>query len=313
MQFVITQADEGKLLRTFLREQGVSAALCARLKRLDDGICLNGSHVTVRATLHAGDLLELAVEEREPPLHILPRDIPVDVVQENDDLLVVNKAADMPTHPSHGHFEDTLANGLAYRYAKNGVPFRPRFVNRLDRNTTGLVLVARHALAAAQLGAAMSRGEIQKTYIALVGGRIDAPRVIESGIRRREESIIFRETCPIGEGEYAKTEVVPLAWCDELSLVRLIPHTGRTHQLRVHLSSVGHPLLGDELYGGDLQHIGRHALHAATLALPMPRTGERITVSAPLPADMETVIKMLGEEAVTLAKAECAQTGQEIR
>ena len=218
------------------------------------------------------------------------------------------KAADMPTHPSHGHFEDTLANALAYRYAKDGVPFRPRFVNRLDRNTTGLVLVAKHALAAAQLGASMARGEIRKSYLALVGGRIDAPRVIESGIRRREESIIFREVCPIGEGDLAKTEVQPLWWSEELSLVRLIPHTGRTHQLRVHLSSIGHPLLGDELYGGDLARMRRHALHAATLCFPQPRTGEIVTVRAPLPDDMAELISSLGEEAMALADAECTET-----
>ena len=310
MQFVMTAADEGKLLRAFLREQGVSAALCARLKRRENGMCINGAHVTVRAVLHAGDVLELAIEEREPPLHVLPRELPLCVVLENEDLLVAAKAVDMPTHPSHGHFEDTLANALAYRYAKDGTPFRPRFVNRLDRNTTGLVLVAKHALAAAQLGAAMARGEIRKSYLALVGGRIDTPRMIESGIRRREESIIFREVCPIGEGDLAKTEVQPLYWSEAFSLVRLIPHTGRTHQLRVHLSSIGHPLLGDELYGGDLDCIARHALHAATLSFPLPRTGERITARAPLPCDMAEVIKLLGEEAMALANAECAETGQ---
>ena len=312
MRFIIGEENNGKLLRTFLREQGVSAALCARLKRLDDGMLQNGVRVTVRAVLHTGDVVELAIEERESAPHVVPRNIPVSVVLETEDLAVVNKAANVPTHPSHGHFEDTLANALAYRYAANGVSFRPRFVNRLDRNTTGLVLVARHALAAATLGAAMAKGEIQKTYLALVHGRVCEPCVIESGIRRREESIIFRETCPVGEGDYAKTGVEPLAWGEDYSLVRLVPHTGRTHQLRVHLSSVGHPLLGDELYGGACDLIGRHALHAAVLRFPMPKTGERVTVRAPLPTDMETVICRLGREAMALAKAECGQTGQEI-
>lgn len=312
MRFVIEPKDDGKLLRAFLCEQGVSTALGARLKRLENGMLQNGIRVTVRAILHTGDVLDLAIEEQEAAPHVVPRDIPVSVVLETADILVANKAADMPTHPSHGHFEDTLANALAYRYAVNGVSFRPRFVNRLDRNTTGLVLVARHALAAALLGTAMAKGEIKKTYLALVRGRVDAPTVIESGIRRREESVIFRECCPVGEGDLAKTAVFPLATGDDFSLVRLIPHTGRTHQLRVHMASVGHPLLGDELYGEADLRIGRHALHAATLTFPMPRTGERVTVRAPLPEDMWGLITMLGEEAMVLAQQECSETGQKL-
>ncbi len=312
MRFLIEPKDDGKLLRTFLREQGVSSALSARLKRMDDGMLQNGERVTVRAVLHAGDTVELAIEERGEEGSVVPRELPVSVVLETEDLLVVNKGANMPTHPSHGHFEDTLANGLAFRYATDGVSFRPRFVNRLDRNTTGLVLVARHALSAATLGAAMAGGEIQKTYLALVHGRVDAPAVIESGIRRREESVIYREVCPVGEGDYAKTAVEPLAWSDAFSLVRLVPHTGRTHQLRVHMASVGHPLLGDELYGGACTDMDRHALHAAVLRFPMSRTGERITVRAPLPEDMAMLIKQLGEEAMRLAKEECGQTGKDL-
>lgn len=312
MQFTVTERDDGKLLRTFLREQGVSAVLSARLKRLEDGILLNGTRVTVRAVLHTGDKLELAVEEREAAPHVVPRDIPVSVLLETEDFLVVNKGADMPTHPSHGHFEDTLANALAYRYAIDGVSFRPRFVNRLDRNTTGAVLVARHALSASALCASMAKGEFYKSYLALVCGRVEGKTEIESGIRRREESIIFREICPVGQGDFAQTTVISLAAGENFSLVRLVPHTGRTHQLRVHMASVGHPLLGDDLYGAVSARIGRHALHAAVLSFPVPRTGRRITVRAPLPSDMAHLILELGEEAMAFAKAECGQTGEEL-
>ncbi|MBQ8356356.1 MAG: RluA family pseudouridine synthase [Clostridia bacterium] len=309
---MIGEQDHGKLLRSYLREQGVSSALSARLKRTEDGMMLNGIRVTVRAVLTAGDVLDLAIEERESPPHVVPRDIPVEALLETEDLLVVNKPADMPTHPSHGHFEDTLANGLAYRYAVNGVSFRPHFINRLDRNTTGTVLVARHALAASFLSDRMARGEIKKTYLALVRGRVDAPFIIESGIRRRAESIIFREVCPVGEGDYAKTEVEPLVWGEDFSLVRLIPYTGRTHQLRVHMASVGHSLLGDDLYGVVAGDMKRHALHAASLTFPAPRTEKMTTVRAPLPADMMEQMSKLGREAVMLAKKECGQTGQKL-
>lgn len=308
MRFMIEEKDEGKLLRAYLKEQGVSAALCARLKNREDGLVLDGKRVTVRAVLHTGSVLDLGIEEREPPVHVLPRDLPLTVLAEDEDLLVLNKAAGMPTHPSHGHFEDTLANALAFRYAKDNVPFRPRFINRLDRNTTGAVLVARHALAAGRLSAKMAAGEIQKTYLALVRGRVDAPCVIESGIRRKEASVILRIACPIGEGDRAESELIPLAWCDAFSLVRLIPRTGRTHQLRVHMAHIGHPLLGDELYGDGLG-MGRHALHAATLTFPTLRGEGTVTVRAPLPADMWEKIRTLGEEAMRLAKEECGETG----
>lgn len=301
MRFVIETADDGRLLRDCLRLWGVSGKLSARLKRLEDGILLNGVRVTVRAVVHTGDTVDLAIEEREAPLHVVPRPLPVDILLESGDFIVVNKPADMPTHPSHGHFEDTLANGLAFRYGSEATPFRPRFINRLDRNTTGIVLVAKHALAAATLSRAMANGEIKKTYVALVKGRLEEERYVESGIRRRQESIIFREACPIGEGEIAKTQVIPLIASDAFSLVQLIPHTGRTHQLRVHMASIGHPLLGDELYGDGLG-MERHALHAVTLCFPNTEGGTPITVCAPLPADMKEKIRELGEEAVALAE-----------
>lgn len=309
LHFVVEEKDSGKLLRDFLREQGVSATLLSRLKRIENGITLNKKQVTVRAILQPGDQLDIAVEEKESPLHILPRELPVSIVFENDDLLVANKPAFMPTHPSHGHFEDTLANGLAYHYTANGVSFRPRFVNRLDRNTTGAVLVARHALAAATLSADMASGNIKKTYLALVKGRLDQPMTIEKNIKRRAESIMIREVCSADEGDYAKTVVEPLVASDNFSLVRLLPETGRTHQLRVHLASIGHPMLGDDLYGVEDAVLKRHALHAATLSFLTPRTREAVKVCAPLPLDMEEKIAELGKEAIELAEAECGKTG----
>ena len=290
MRYVVKPEDAGKSVRAVLSALGVSAALCARLKRREDGVVLCGKRVTVRATVAAGDVLELGIEDEASPLHIVPTDLPVEIVLETPDFVVVNKPPEMPTHPSHGHYTDTLANALAFRYAAAGVPFRPRFINRLDRNTSGLVLVARHALAASLLSRSMAAGEIEKSYLALVCGRIDAPRVIESGIRRRTESIIVREVCPVGEGDFAHTALTPLAHKDDLTLVQLCPRTGRTHQLRVHLASVGHPILGDDLYGSASPRIARHALHAATLTFPDPASGAPVTVHAPLPHDMKKEI-----------------------
>ena len=253
--------------------------------------------------LSAGDVVELDFEDENKSENIVPVNIPIDILYEDGDIIVLNKPYNMPTHPSHGHFEDTLANALAFRYSVEGAPFRPRFVNRLDRNTTGAVLVANHALSAVSLYRAMAEGEIQKTYLALVHGRVERDLRIETGIRRAEGSTILREVCSAEEGAISITEMHVICRTDEVSLVKLVPLTGRTHQLRVHMAHLGHPLLGDELYG-IADDFPRHALHARTLEFPAPQTGERIFLRAPLPQDMLDRIVLLGEEAAELAKNE---------
>ena len=303
MRFVVDAGSEGRLLRSFLQERGVSATLLAKLKRRENGILQNGVSVTVRAILHEGDLIDLAIEDREESPHVAPRDLPVEILLRTADLTVANKPCNMPTHPSHGHHEDTLANALAFHLSTPDAPFRPRFINRLDRNTTGVVLVANHALAAISLSRAMVEGKIKKSYLALVHGHVENACRLETGIRRREQSVILREVCAKEEGELAVTEVIPLAACAEFSLVHLIPHTGRTHQLRVHMAHLGHPLLGDELYG-IADDFPRHALHARHLEFPVPQTGERVLVSAPIPEDMLQRISLLGREALALAQTE---------
>ena len=303
MRFVVDECADGKLLRSFLHECGVSATLLAKLKRRERGILQNGVSVTVRAVLRAGDVIDLAIEDREESPHVAPRELPVEILVKTADYIVANKPCNMPTHPSHGHHEDTLANALAFRFSTEDAPFRPRFINRLDRNTTGAVLVAGHALAAISLSRAMVMGEIKKSYLALVHGRVERVVHLETGIRRRGESIITREVCSPDEGELAVTDVIPLVSGEEMSLVRLIPHTGRTHQLRVHMAHLGHPLLGDELYGV-ADDFPRHALHASHLEFPAPQTKERVRVFAPIPEDMLQRIALLGKEAIALAQRE---------
>lgn len=303
MQFFVDASADGKLLRNFLRERGVSATLLAKLKRREGGILQNGAPVTVRAILHTGDTVTLGVEDKEGSAHVAPRDLPVEILLRTADFTVANKPADMPTHPSHGHYEDTLANALAFHLSTKDAPFRPRFINRLDRNTTGVVLVANHALAASALSRAMVEGRIRKTYLALAHGSLREPIRLETGIRRKGESIITREVCEKEEGELAVTEVIPLATDGKVTLVRLIPHTGRTHQLRVHMAYLGHPLLGDELYGIP-DDFSRHALHAREMEFPASQGGARVRVLAPVPADMLQRIALLGKEATALAQAE---------
>lgn len=297
MQFFIDNQNSGKTVRDFLRLQGVSATLLARLKRREDGILQNGKRVTVRAGLKAGDTLTLAVEDEAANEKLVPFAREVETVLEAPDFLVVNKPPYMPTHPSHGHFDDTLANALVWRYRDIAPHFRPRFVNRLDRNTSGAVLVARHAHAAAMLSRAMAAGEIKKTYFAVVCGTIEREMVLKTGIRRREESVIFREICAIGEGDLAITKITPVCCAGGYTLVRLTPETGRTHQLRVHMAHLGTPILGDDLYGSPSPLLARHALHAATLTFPSPENGQAVHIFAPVPPDMgEILTKIFGKE-----------------
>lgn len=302
MQFIITERENGKTVRDFLKMQGVSAALGARLKRLPQGIVLNGTRVTVRATLKTGDRLVLAIEDDGKNEKLLPLEAAVDIVLETSDFLVVNKPPFMPTHPSHGHFCDTLANALVWHY-RDMPQFRPRFVNRLDRNTSGAVLVAKHALSAATLSGAMARGEFEKTYYAVVCGTIQGETVLRTGIRRQTESIIFREVCEEAQGDLAITHIMPLCTKNGYTLVRLTPKTGRTHQLRVHLAHLGAPIVGDDLYGEVSPLIARHALHAAELRFPLLNGGKAMLTCAPIAPDMAALITNIfgGEVAQRLA------------
>lgn len=297
MQIVIDNAYDGVLLRTYLRSVlGLSVKMISRLKNDEEGIVVNGTRVTVRYVLRAGDALSLMDADRVSG-RVIPADLPVEILYEDDDVVVVNKPPDMPTHPSHGHLDDTLANALLYRYRQMGIPFVFRPVSRLDRNTSGLVLVAKNKIASARLDAAIRERRIQKTYLALL---CPAPKrerdTIETYICRTNASIITRRVCAAEEegAAYALTEYETVASTSGAALVSAHPYTGRTHQLRVHFSFIGCPILGDDLYGEVSQYIKRQALHAAQITFPHPRDGRAVTVSAPLPQDICVALQAVG-------------------
>ena len=290
MRFTITKAEDGTILRSFLKETlGLSTHTVVRLKGKENGILLNGVRVTVRATLHAGDVLSLAVEDEKSNDAVLPRPLPLSMLYEDEALAVALKPADMPTHPSHGHFEDTLANALAFRY--KDTPFVFRAITRLDRETSGAVLIARDAVSAHRLSLAMRKGEIGKSYFALVYGSLPETGRISLPVRRKEGSVILRETHE--EGAPAETLFRTLATNGTHSLVAVFPRTGRTHQIRLHLSAIGHPLLGDCLYGREGDGFPRTLLHAARLSFPHPTSGDPLCVFAPLPSDFLTALHTL--------------------
>ena len=298
MDIPIGPEHAGKTIREFLtRDLGYSSNLLKRLKFSENGIRVDGQWVTVRHVLREGEVLSLAVEDRPEDVspYLIPSDLPLGILYEDAWITAVNKPPDMPAHPSQGHHLDTAANALAYRYRDRVYVFRP--VNRLDRDTSGCMLTSNTKDASYKMYAAMTEGRIAKRYLAVLDG-IPAERAgeIRSYMRRKPDSVIEREECsPDADGaKLAVTRYRVLAESDGRSLVLCSPLTGRTHQLRVQFAGIGCPITGDSLYGTASPLIPRHALHSWQTTFPHPMTGEEMTVTAPLPADMTALLASLG-------------------
>lgn len=298
MKLIIDDIHDGVSVKEYLfRVLGFSVAAVKRVKYREGGILVNGEPVTVRRILKEGDELALALEDRDEDEneYTVPVDIDVDVVFEDDYVTVVNKPPSMPSHPSLGHKDDTLANALAYRYSAAPYVFRP--VNRLDRDTSGLMLVARDKVSAGKLYSSMRRGEIKKSYVAVLEGEIyPSSGRIETYMCREGDSIVKRMVCDeLSPGaKLAVTEYVTV-FCDgKISAVKATPVTGRTHQLRVHFASTGHPIVGDTMYGNESALISRQMLHASSLSFPHPKTGERVSLTADFPVDFVFALNQMG-------------------
>ncbi len=284
---------DGRLLRSYLKlTLGLSTAVLAKLKNHERGILVNGERVTVRYVLRTGDVLELQDRDTAETAteHVIPCELPLSVLYEDDHVIALNKPADMPTHPSHGHLCDTLANALAYRYAEADEPFVFRPLGRLDRNTSGVVVAGKTRAASGCLGRSLKNGEVTKRYVAILVGEMPDDRVVHTlaapiyhpnarcdgslgSIKRAVGSI------DTDGAVYAETHYRVLAVGGGYTLVLCQPVTGRTHQLRVHFSHLGHPILGDDVYGEPSPLIGRHALHALSLSFPLPFYGMREDVA----------------------------------
>lgn len=284
--YTASSHDEGLKIYGFLKKQGYSKAVLTHIRKTEYGILLNGHTVFSSVRLKKDDLLTISLIDEKPSEQIIPNPVPIHIVYEDEDLMVLDKEANQPIHPSINNYDNTLANGLAWYFSQKNEPFVYRCINRLDRDTTGLLIVAKNMLSAAILSEMGKRREIHREYLAIVQGEIAADGTVDAPIARMADSIIAR-CVDFTNGETAVTHFKRLCFQNNLSLVSLKLETGRTHQIRVHMKYIGHPLIGDFLYNPDFSLIKRQALHSHKLSFFHPITKEWLSFTSPLPKDME--------------------------
>lgn len=290
IRFTADDADAGQTVRDVLQKRyGVSRRLLVRAK-FNGLITRNGALVFVNEQVQTGDEIAVLVDEEETEA-VLPEEMPLTIRYEDEDLMVIAKPAGLVVHPTGNHPAGTLANGVVAYWQKRGEKRRFRAVNRLDKDTSGLLIVAKNQWAHEQFSRMQQERRLTRIYQAIAEGIVipDAG-VLDHPIGLAENSFITRQVRE--DGQTAVTQFRVLARGDGMSHVELRLETGRTHQIRVHMSHEGHPLAGDDLYGGARTYIGRQALHAAQLAFVHPRTGMEMKWSEPLPADMQHLLKL---------------------
>ncbi len=285
-EFTVRPDELPCTLGEYLRARGFSRQIIIHLKKTLMGIQVNGQWAYVRTVLQAGDLVTIHLSETESSEKIPPVPMELDILYEDQDILVVNKPADTPVHPSLHNYENTLANGIAWYFQQKGDPFVFRCINRLDRDTTGLLILGKNAYSASVLSSQMKKREIHRTYLGAAQGIPQPPEgTVTAPIAREKDSAILR-CVDFQHGEEAVTHYKTLCTEKDSSLIRFSLETGRTHQIRVHMKYLGTPLLGDYLYNPEYSKIKRVALHSYSLEFRHPVTNEELYFQSPLPKDM---------------------------
>lgn len=282
----ITTSDAGKTIYTFLREHYFKSKTFTILRHSEnDSVFVNRQPVLMKSTLHDGDVLEIIFDEDFSSENIVPVRLPFEIVYEDEHIMVVNKPKDMPVHPAINNFDNTLANGIAYYFKNKGEQFVFRCINRLDRDTSGLLIVAKNRISAAILSDFMKSREIKREYRALVSGHfsdtcLDRCGTVDAPIARVNDSLI--ERCVNFEnGASAVTHYTVLEeYNDNTSLLSIHLDTGRTHQIRVHMAYIGHPLMGDHLYNKNPGQLAHQALHSYRLQFKHPITLEELSFTS---------------------------------
>lgn len=292
LEYKITNEFHNKTIEQFLKAQEFPHQAIVQLKKTQEGICKNGIWAYVNEMLREGDFLSLHLVEDVEESSILPVPTDLFIIYEDEDLVVIDKPANMPIHPSINHYEGTLANGLMHYFTEQGQTFTFRCINRLDRDTSGLTIVAKHLLSAGILSRQVSKREIKRTYRAICSGLVPENGTIDAPIARVHDSTIER-CVDYMTGERAVTHYKRIAYDTEkaLSLVELHLETGRTHQIRVHMKHIGHPIIGDFLYNPDYRFCNRQALHSYGLTFIHPITKKEMHFASPLPEDLKCIFQ----------------------
>lgn len=281
ISYTVDEEYNGENVYKFLREKAkISYRLLKSLKQIRNGIMLNGEHIRTVDIIHTGDII--SVDIPCPESEIEPVEMPLEILYEDSDLLIINKDPFIACHPTHNHQGDTLANAVAYYLKEKDKNSIFRAVGRLDKGTSGIVICAlnKHC-------AAMIPGTVEKEYLAIINGKPEKEGTIDAPIYRPDPMKTIRA---VGEGgDYAVTHWSVIRQNDTMAFAKINLETGRTHQIRVHFASIGMPLVGDSLYGTDENNYGHQMLHCHQVSFIHPVTGEKITVNAPMPADMQRI------------------------
>lgn len=295
-EHIVTGEESGLTINQILRSNYKFSSRFRTKMKYQSLVYLNGEQAPGYIRPEPGDIIGIKLPEETSDFP--PEDIPLDIVYEDSDLILINKQPGIIVHPTKGHPEHTIANGVMKYMADTGQSFKVRFANRIDMDTSGIIIVAKNANAQNDLSSQMRRGTVIKKYIALVQGSIDESHfIVNLPIGRPTQESIRRTVMDEG-GKQAVSEVSVLQrfTSEEYgphTLVEVLLHTGRTHQIRVHLSHIGHIIAGDELYGARCDLIGRQALHAYHIEFDHPATGEKMSFSIDLPEDIKSAIDKL--------------------
>ena len=291
IEYIIEKEDAGLRIEQFLKRRGYSSKNLAAIKRMPKSVIVNGEHFYMRQELKEGDRLSIHIMETESSEKVPPTEIPLNIVYEDEDIIVINKPAHMPIHPSLNNYTNSLANALAWYYKKQNKPFVFRCCNRLDRDTSGLTVVAKHLVSGNILSSMVKERKFHRQYLAIVRGHVTPPSGTINAPLGRKEGTIIERTIDWEHGENAITHYHVVEEKNGHSLVSLKLETGRTHQIRIHMKHLGFPLIGDYLYNPDMEFINRQALHSHKISFTHPITGEPMNFVAPLPEDMQRVLE----------------------
>lgn len=291
IDYIIDEDSAGLRVEQFLRRKRYSGQNLSEIKRMPKSILVNGVHYYIRQELSTGDHLQVRICETQNSEKIPPTKLALDIIYEDEDLLVLNKPAGMPIHPSLNNYTNSMANALAYYFQSQGKPFIFRCCNRLDRDTSGLTIVSKHLVSGSILSDMTKYREVHREYLAIARGSVTPSEgTIQAPLGRKDGTIIER-TVDWEHGEDAVTHYKVVKEANGHSLVSLRLETGRTHQIRIHMKYLGYPLIGDYLYNPDMEYMTRQALHSHHMEFTHPITGEHMSFTAPLPEDMARVMQ----------------------